>query len=237
MGVYVDLGSWYGVGITRAIWADYERLVLPGDVMKYPPRDYTRENKGLFFSRLEGQVLPSELVKIKTAYMIAKHAHRAQLRKERNDAGRKIRYFEHVRRVALLLMDSTGEGSGVPGWRWQDVCAALLHDTIEDTEDVTAEILEAVFGAEVCKMVMSMTKWPGRQDYIYQIYKGGERVIYLKMCDRLDNLRSLDGVDITEEFRDRQKRETREIWIPGPFSHFKDSEAYKEAAYLCGYEG
>ena len=199
--------------------------------------DYARENKGSFFSRLEGQVLPSELVKIKTAYMIAKHAHRAQLRKERNDAGQKIRYFEHVRRVALVLMDSTGEGSSVPGWRWQDVCAALLHDTIEDTEDVTAEILEEVFGEEVCKMVMSVTKWPGKKDhYVYQVYKGGERVIYLKMCDRLDNLRSLDGTDITDEFRERQKRETSTIWMPGPFSHFKGSAVYEEVGYLCGYK-
>jgi len=62
-------------GITPSNLGRYERLVLPGDVMKYPPMDYTQENKGSFFSRLEGQVLPSELVKIKTAYMIAKHAH------------------------------------------------------------------------------------------------------------------------------------------------------------------
>jgi (p)ppGpp synthase/HD superfamily hydrolase len=203
-------------------------------------RDYSQENKGSFFDRLEGQVLPSELVKIKTAYMIAKHAHRAQMRKEEDAGGHKIRYFEHVRRVALILLDTAGGIGGdrdIPHWRWQDICAALLHDTIEDTEDVTAEILEELFGEEVCRIVMSMTKWPGKKDnYVYQIYKGGERVIFLKMCDRLDNLRSLDRPEIPESFREKQLKETREVWLPGPFSHFRHNSVYQEIADLCEYE-
>lgn len=195
---------------------------------------YIQENKGTFFDRLEGQVLPSELVKIKTAYMIAKHAHRAQLRKEEDGEGHRIRYFEHVRRVALIRMDSVG--AGIPEWDWKDICAALLHDTIEDTEDVTAEILEELFGAEVCRMVMSVTKWPGKKDhYIYQVYKGGERVIFLKMCDRLDNLRSLEVRGVSVEFRDKQIKETREVWIPGPFSHFVGTAVYEEMCEICEY--
>jgi (p)ppGpp synthase/HD superfamily hydrolase len=85
-------------------------------------------------------------------------------------------------------------------------------------------------------MVMSLTKFPGKKDrYVYQVYKGGERVIYLKMCDRLDNLRTLEGSEITDEFRNTQKVETREIWMPGPFSHFKGCDVYNELAYLCEY--
>lgn len=50
------------------------------------------ENKDSFFNRLTGRVTPKELLKVKTAYMLAKYAHRAQLRIER------VRYFEHVKR-------------------------------------------------------------------------------------------------------------------------------------------
>ncbi len=196
--------------------------------------DYSKENKASFFARLEGQVLPSQLVKIKTAYMIAKHAHRAQMRKELGWDGKNLRYFEHVRRVALIVLDN--DHPLYPAWRWEDVCAALLHDTIEDTRDVTAEILEELFGPQVCKLVMIMTKWPGKKDwYLRQVQGGGERGVYLKMCDRLDNLRSLRKVEVGEEFQEKQRKETREIWMPGPFSMFRHTPMWEEMYELCGY--
>jgi (p)ppGpp synthase/HD superfamily hydrolase len=200
-------------------------------------KDYSTENKASFFARLEGQVLPSELVKIQTAYMIAKHAHRAQERKEHGKDGKPLRYFEHVRRVALIVLDERDMKFPVyPEWRWEDVCAALLHDTIEDTVDITAEILEELFGAEVCKLVMSLTKWPGKREYYEdQVKKGGDRSIYLKMCDRLDNLRSL-GPEIGAEFAEKKRIETREVWMPGAFNRFCQSPMYNELSDLCGYQ-
>ena len=197
--------------------------------------DYSTENKASFHARLEGQVLPSQLVKIKTAYMIAKHAHRAQERMELGHNGRKLRYFEHVRRVALTVMDN--DHPLYPVWRWEDVCAALLHDTIEDTKDVTAEILEELFGPEVCKLVMLLTKWPGKKNwYVRQVENGGERSIYLKMCDRIDNLRSLRSEEIGDEFRQKQKIETRDIWMPGPFKVFRHTPMWEEMCVLCEYK-
>lgn len=55
------------------------------------------ENKGTFFARLEGMYVPSEILKIKLAYMLAKYGHRGQERKELDREGRKVRYFEHFK--------------------------------------------------------------------------------------------------------------------------------------------
>ncbi len=116
---------------------------------------YVRENKDTFFARLEGRFAPSEMLKTKLAYMLAKYGHRGQERKERWDNGQKVRYFEHVRRVALILMDTPRLDSIFTP---EGVQIALLHDVLEDTEDVSAEMLEMMFGRDVVLGVMAMTK-------------------------------------------------------------------------------
>lgn len=190
------------------------------------PVDYRAENKETFFRRLEGRCTPREALRVRTAYMIAKHAHRAQIRKETDAEGKAVRYFEHVRRVALNVMDSG------TNWDWVDVCAALLHDTIEDAEDIDSEIIEELFGSEVCRLVMTLTKWPGIEPnaYIAQVSRY-QRALWLKFCDRLDNVRSLRAEEVGEEFRVRQKIETREKWMQY-FSVFSTHRYYKEMERL-----
>lgn len=78
---------------------------------------------------------------------------------------------------------------------------------------------------------MSLTKRDNR-DYVKQVEGGGDRVLYLKMCDRLDNMRSLWGAEISEEFREKQLRETREIWL-GVFGKFSRSSIYQEIKELA----
>lgn len=90
--------------------------------------------------------------------MLAKFGHRAQLRKEVVN-GVNVRYFEHVRKVALIMLDCNCFPKDI-------VCpeaiqAALLHDILEDTEDITAEMLELIFGKEVAFEVMMLTKRKG----------------------------------------------------------------------------
>lgn len=172
---------------------------------------YVRENKGTFFGRLEGRFAPSEILKTKLAYMLAKYGHRGQERKERWADGQKVRYFEHVRRVALILMDTpemdfafTPEG----------VQIALLHDVLEDTEDVSAEMLEMMFGKDVVLGVMAMTKRKGLSTKEYQ--RGLMRhgiAPWIKLCDRLDNMRHCRVEYVGEEFMIKQKVETREYWM------------------------
>jgi (p)ppGpp synthase/HD superfamily hydrolase len=168
---------------------------------------YAKETKNSFLERLYGRLTPSEILQVRTAYMLAKHAHRAQRRKETSVNGDPLRYFEHVRRVALILMDST------ENWSANNVCVALLHDTIEDTKDVDADVIEHIFGKEVCQDVLTLTKdkW---QNYQCKLRNGSVSALVVKVCDRLDNVRSLRAEEVGEEFRDKQRKETREVYLP-----------------------
>lgn len=110
------------------------------------------ENRETFFARLEPFTPPSDLLKIQVAYMMAKYGHRAQVRQELDGNGDHVRYFEHLRRTALILVDEAEVRD--PNL----ICATLLHDALEDTRDVTAEIIESLFGHRVCQIVKLVSK-------------------------------------------------------------------------------
>src|SRR5574339_1101763 len=100
------------------------------------------ENKVTFQARVQPYFSPSDQLDVKLAYCLAKFGHRAQVRKELI-AGKPTRYFEHVRRVAIILMDEMKIIDR------DMIIAALLHDSLEDCEDLTPELLEHSFGPEV----------------------------------------------------------------------------------------
>lgn len=166
----------------------------------------TMENRESFFARLTPFMPPSELRNVEIAYMMAKFAHRAQTRNELDDAGEKVRYFEHLRRVALLLIDTFGIRS------WQMICTALLHDSLEDTKDITPEIIEHLFGADVCRMTKLLSKCP-KEGYLDRLVTFGDNQIFLvKGCDRLDNLRSMENA--SRAFIQKQVNETEQVLMP-----------------------
>jgi GTP pyrophosphokinase len=163
------------------------------------------ENKASFFARLEPRLAPSELVKIRAAYYLAKYGHRAQVRKETDEQGNPLRYFEHVRRVALVLMD-------VAHCYDPDlVCTALLHDALEDTEDIDSAIIEQMFGTAVARRVRLLTKAP-KEGYVDRLRLADDETLLVKACDRLDNLRSLG--ETTQAFREKQLLETVQTYWP-----------------------
>ena len=82
----------------------------------------THENRDTFFARLEPHLAPSSLLDIQLAYTLAKFGHRAQTRKELGEDGQPERYFEHPRRVTLILLDE------VKIHEPELVVAALLHE-------------------------------------------------------------------------------------------------------------
>jgi len=103
------------------------------------------------------------------------------------------------------------------------ICAALLHDVVEDT-DVTNEDLKKEFGEEISEMVAGVTKLGNMQfasieeqqveDYRKMFLAMGKdiRVILIKLADRLHNMRTLKFLK-----RDRQianAKETMELYAP-----------------------
>jgi (p)ppGpp synthase/HD superfamily hydrolase len=89
------------------------------------------------------------------------------------------------------------------------ICAALLHDTVEDTKTTYTEILRE-FGIEVAQLVFELTSDPtelkrvGKVEYLRNKMRGmSSYALYLKLCDRLGNM-----MDHPSE---KQVRETREL--------------------------
>jgi GTP pyrophosphokinase len=163
------------------------------------------ENKELFFKRLYPFFGPSVLHGVELAYILAKYGHRDQVRKEPDAEGNPLRYFEHVRRVALILID---EAKCI---RPEMVISAVLHDTIEDAKSITPALIEHTFGSDVCSIVKVLSKDP-KEGYLDRFMTCTDwRPYLIKACDRLDNLRSLSSA--TPEFQEKQIRETRDKYL------------------------
>jgi len=165
-----------------------------------------KENRKAFFKRLEPFMAPSELLRVELAYTLAKFGHRAQTRKEIDDVGNNVRYFEHPRRVALILIDEVKVVSP------ELVISALIHDGIEDTRDLTPAMIEHCFGADVARIVKTLSKSP-KEGYLDRFNMSTDwRSYVVKACDRLDNLRSLGPMP--KEFVLKQLDETRSKYYP-----------------------
>jgi GTP pyrophosphokinase len=94
-------------------------------LMKYcGSADFEKEVSALFAA--------DQVERIMAAYKTAKWAHRHQVR----DGGG--RYFEHAKTVALLLVRLRVKDADV-------ICAALLHDVVEDCETISAADIERYF--------------------------------------------------------------------------------------------
>ena len=165
------------------------------------------ENKESFRARLRPLLSPSDQLDVQLAYCLAKFGHRAQLRKELVE-GKPTRYFEHVRRTAIILIDEMKITDR------DMIIAALLHDAIEDTDDLTPELIEHSFGLEVVTNVKVLSKVP-KEGYNERLKTTPHwKALAIKLCDKLDNLRSLmvPGTDL--EFQKKQIKETKEHYYP-----------------------
>src|SRR3984885_2735662 len=143
------------------------------------------------------------------AYVYAMKAHGAQTRASGDP------YFSHPLEVAAILTDLKLDDA--------TIVAALLHDTIEDTEATRAEI-DHVFGHEIGALVEGLTKLK-RLELVSREAKQAEnlrklllaiaddvRVLLIKLADRLHNMRTLAYQG--PEARRRTADETLEIYAP-----------------------
>jgi len=102
------------------------------------------------------------------------------------------------------------------------IAAGLLHDVPEDT-DHNLEEIKTLFGAEIAMLVEGITKlgkikYRGIERYRENLKKmflamsSDLRIIFIKFCDRLNNLRTLEN--LPPEKQKRIAQETLEIYIP-----------------------
>ena len=144
---------------------------------------------------------------IERAYRTAAHYHTGQLRKS-GDA-----YITHPLAVATILAEL--------GMNEPTLCAALLHDTVEDTSYTVAQ-LSADFGPEIAAMVDGVTKLDkiaygesAKAETIRKMVLAMSkdiRVLVIKLADRLHNMRTIGYLR-----QDKQMaiaRDTLEIFAP-----------------------
>ncbi|MGE5370272.1 MAG: HD domain-containing protein, partial [Chloroflexota bacterium] len=143
------------------------------------------------------------------AYVYAMKAHGQQTRASGDP------YFSHPLEVAAILTDLKLDDS--------TIVAAVLHDTIEDTE-TTREEIDRLFGAQIGKLVDGLTKIE-KLDLVSKQARQGEnfrklllavaddvRVLLVKLADRLHNMRTLHFVP--PDKRARISQETLDIYAP-----------------------
>ncbi len=162
-------------------------------------------------SGLEATSRKYDFEKIKKAYEYAAYLHEGQMRKSGEP------YICHPVAVAILTAQL--------GMDSDSVCAALLHDTLEDCKDkVEPEYIGKTFGEDVLELVKGLTKLQGivfeeKEDEsienlrkMFLAMSKDIRVIFVKLCDRLHNMRTLAA-----KSEDRQRQialETMHVYAP-----------------------
>ena len=155
-----------------------------------------------------------DVEKIKSAYEYAKGLHAGQFRLSGEP------YISHPVAVAAIVAEL--------GLDTDSICAALLHDTVEDCSEKTSlDVLTRMFGVNVSALVDGLTKIiqvqvaDKEEAHIENIRKmllamnKDIRVIFIKLCDRLHNMRTLGA-----KKEDRQRAIALEtMYIYAPLAH------------------
>ncbi|HPF67834.1 MAG TPA: bifunctional (p)ppGpp synthetase/guanosine-3',5'-bis(diphosphate) 3'-pyrophosphohydrolase [Flavobacteriales bacterium] len=161
---------------------------------------------------IRGRRSPEDTRQIRKAFNLAVEAHKDQRRKSGEP------YIYHPIAVARICAEEIGLGA-------TGVVAALLHDTVEDT-DLTLDDIRDLFGPTVATIIDGLTKIGGMQFQtdslqaenfrkVLLTLSEDIRVILIKMADRLHNMRTLDSMA-----RDKQLKIASEtLFLYAPLAH------------------
>ncbi|MCL2586161.1 MAG: bifunctional (p)ppGpp synthetase/guanosine-3',5'-bis(diphosphate) 3'-pyrophosphohydrolase, partial [Streptosporangiales bacterium] len=151
--------------------------------------------------------LKADVRTVERAYDVAAYWHREQKRKSGDP------YITHPLAVATILAEL--------GMNTETICAALLHDTVEDTPYTLAE-LRGEFGEDVAALVDGVTKLDkvkygdaAAAETVRKMIVAMSRdirVLVIKLADRLHNMRTLRYLPRPKQ--EKKARETLEIFAP-----------------------
>ena len=175
------------------------------DKEKFLDLEYQETKLNRFLDSLEDSIRSKAF----RALELAKREHSGQFR----DSG--VPYIIHPIRTTLILPEEVGV---------QDIdmlCSAMLHDSIEDGKGSIEEI-ERIFGPEVSRIVKKVTRLrPQNEDEevkarakiekFQQIAQEDEKVRLIKLCDVLDNMRSMDFIPEISPARAKIARWKKEL--------------------------
>ena len=165
------------------------------------------------YNQLEAVILANypnaDMGRIRAAYEYARRAHDAQFRKDGTQ------FVTHPLAAAEIVAEI--------GLDEDSLCAALLHDCIEDTA-ATHEEIEKLFGKDVAEIVEGVTKlsrvvYTSKEEEQMENFRKmliamakDIRVILIKIADRLHNMRTMEYQ--TEEKQREKALETMEMYAP-----------------------
>lgn len=150
-----------------------------------------------------------DITLLKKAYVFAARAHKGQNRRSGEP------YLSHPLEVTNMLADMKLDATSL--------VAALLHDVLEDTEVISEEIKQT-FGANVSHLVEGVTKISRMEETLPEKRKAQTiqkiiltmtddlRVIFIKLADRIHNLKTLKF--LPEQKQQQIAQETLEIYAP-----------------------
>ena len=149
------------------------------------------------FSALEKRCSLEEMQLVQKAFNFAREAHRNQTRKSGEP------YIIHPIAVAMIIANEMQLGAA-------PVCAAFLHDVVEDTP-CTIEKIQQMFGDDVAFLVSVVTKKKKSQydmskqlDNFKQMFDSMQydiRAILIKLADRLHNMRTLASMTPAKQMK------------------------------------
>lgn len=185
---------------------------MPSGIDRVAERaEILRRYRGLLRS-IKGERTPEDTRQIRKAFNLAVEAHKHQRRKSGEP------YIYHPIAVARICSEEIGLGT-------TSVVAALLHDTVEDT-DLTLDDVRDLFGPTVATIIDGLTKLSGMQfktdsmqaenfRKVLLTLAQDVRVILVKLADRLHNMRTLD-----HQSRDKQLKIASEtLYLYAPLAH------------------
>ena len=165
--------------------------------------------------KVEEEMIEQAFQQLLNDYLATKHRKRIEIITKAfnfaNQAHKGIKrrsgepYIMHPLAVAQIVCNEIGLGS-------TSICAALLHDVVEDT-DYTVEDIENIFGPKIAQIVDGLTKISGgifgdRASAQAENFKkllltmsDDIRVILIKIADRLHNMRTLGSMLPNKQFK------------------------------------
>jgi len=158
------------------------------------------------------------MLAFKSAYSLMKWIFRKKIREGKDDKGKYIRYFEHLKWVSKIALNE------LPNPNLNKIIIALLHDSIEDIKWFDFDIIKAIYGEDIAKWVQALSKRDieeyllegeeyetlspqqkekmkrilterRNEDYFGHMWDLDDDILDIKFADRIHNLRDIDGCD------------------------------------------
>lgn len=179
--------------------------------MKWSFNDFTKSGFAKLLKPFENSI--DDIIKITRAFGIATKVHTGQFR----NSNKVEPYINHPLRVSLILIEELNIHDV------DLICAALLHDVLEKNSNGCRSVDQLLkeFGDYIYSIVHALTKPKIRNEeklkmlneYFQNIANSSEAIRYIKLADRLDNIRGMKNL-IHKDKVLRYKLETQKYIVP-----------------------